>query len=77
MTDHRGVNLQDVDVVSDMFNGIKFGTHVTFFTVNYVYRVLVVASDPASRTGEQDKRDLLRLLLPLFTICGTATYIYY
>ena len=25
MTDHRGINLKDVDMQSDIFNGLKFG----------------------------------------------------
>ncbi|KAH9932654.1 hypothetical protein B0H21DRAFT_878850 [Amylocystis lapponica] len=46
MREYQGVDLKDVEVQSDLFEGMKF----------------MVASDPKSRTGEQDKKDLLRLI---------------
>ncbi|KAJ3559037.1 hypothetical protein NM688_g581 [Phlebia brevispora] len=42
---YKGVNLKDVKVESDLFEGMKF----------------MVASDPKSRTGDADKAELMKL----------------
>ncbi|KAI0629298.1 DNA ligase 4 [Trametes polyzona] len=46
MPEYGGVNLQDVDVESELFKGYKF----------------VVYSDPKSRTGADDKKALLQMI---------------
>ncbi|KAI0366989.1 DNA ligase 4 [Pilatotrama ljubarskyi] len=46
MPEYRGVNLRDVEVESNLFEGYKF----------------VVYSDPKSRTGAEDKKALLQMI---------------
>ncbi|EPQ56491.1 DNA ligase 4 [Gloeophyllum trabeum ATCC 11539] len=46
MPEYKGHDLKEVEVVSDVFEGMTF----------------MVASDPKSRRGEEDKKDLLKLI---------------
>ncbi|KAI0664220.1 DNA ligase 4 [Cubamyces menziesii] len=46
MPEYRGINLKDVEVEDDLFEGYKF----------------VVYSDPKSRTGAEDKKALLQMI---------------
>ncbi|KAI0923774.1 DNA ligase (ATP), variant 2 [Taiwanofungus camphoratus] len=46
LREYQGVKMKDVEVESNLFEGKKF----------------MVASDPKSGTGEQDKKDLLKLI---------------
>ncbi|TFY55747.1 hypothetical protein EVJ58_g8059 [Rhodofomes roseus] len=46
MPEYRGISLKDVEVESELFEGMKF----------------MVASDPKSRTGEKDKSELMKLI---------------
>ncbi|KAH9839814.1 DNA ligase 4 [Rhodofomes roseus] len=46
MPEYRGISLKNVEVESELFEGMKF----------------MVASDPKSRTGEKDKSELMKLI---------------
>ncbi|KAJ3527652.1 hypothetical protein NMY22_g9703 [Coprinellus aureogranulatus] len=46
LPEYQGPNLRNVAVTSDLFQGMKF----------------VVMSDPKSKTGDQDKKDLMKLI---------------
>ena len=77
MPEYRGVNLKDVPVESDLFEGYKFST----YHARYCRRIVtgidsavpsVVSSDPKSQTGAEDKQALLQMYESL-TLLATAT----
>jgi hypothetical protein len=63
LPEYHGPNLKGVRVETDIFEGMKFGRN--WFLFHFIILTLslsiVVMSDPKSRTGEQDKKDLMTL----------------
>ena len=65
LPEYQGPKLKGVRVETDIFEGMKFGE--TFFPSHlkaFRFSILsVVMSDPKSRTGEQDKKNLMTLFV--------------
>lgn len=62
LPEYKGTNLKDVKVDTGLFEGMKFSMSVLLVMLpHYMPFVIVVASDPRSRTGEDDKKELLKL----------------
>ena len=58
---YKGVNLKDVKVESDLFEGMKFSKSRAMLSYTALNPLSVVASDPKSRTGDADKAELTKL----------------
>ena len=71
MPEYQGVNLKDVPVESDLFEGYKFSKYRrhllrTMRTTRTHLSHSVVSSDPKSRTGAEDKKALLQMYVSPF-----------
>lgn len=69
LPEYQGVKLKDVEVESDLFEDMKFCEFSVTDICNercFMSSRLVVSSDPKSRTGDQDKKELMKLFaIPL------------
>ncbi|KAG6866564.1 hypothetical protein C0991_002049 [Blastosporella zonata] len=69
LPEYQGPKLRGLEVASRLFNGLKFGSSIArFLVVGFTYprNREVVMSDPKSRTGDQDKKELMKLSLALY-----------
>lgn len=65
LPEYQGLKLKDVKVETDLFAGMKFSeyhdTRRDVISIQPMQLSTVVASDPKSRTGDEDKKQLLKL----------------
>ena len=67
LPEYQGPNLRKVAVTSDIFEGMKFGESSRPFgpPKHTIDSGKVVMSDPKSRTGDQDKKELMKQCVAL------------